>query len=276
MYYQDYYRDDDFFFHKSRDVIKSTAIYGMHTHEMYEIYFPIKANGRLFIEGNGYPLLADTIFLMRSNEAHHITLEPESVYERMVLHFQPDAIAAIDPRLTLLAPFTNRPLGQGNAHTLTQSSLTRIRSCFDDILRIESDSYQKRLAIQTSLFSILTELNRCFSLEPPAKNAAGNSRISEIISYINAHLTDELSVTLLCDTFFISKSHLNKLFLQHTSSTVWKYVETKRLVNAKNLLKTGVPASQACEQSGFANYSTFYRAYRKLFGESPFSDSPRG
>lgn len=276
MYYQDYYRDNDFFFHKSYDVIESTAIYGMHTHEMCEIYFPIRGNGRLFVEGNCYPLLADTIFLMRSNEAHHITLEPDSVYERMVLHFQPHAIATVDPRLTLLAPFTNRPLGQGNAYTLTQSSLTRIRSCFDDILRIESDSYQKRLAIQTSLFSILTELNRCFSSEPPAEGMAKNNRISEIISYINDHLTDELSVALLCDTFYISKSHLNKLFLQHTSSTVWKYVETKRLVNAKNLLKSGIPASEACELSGFDNYSTFFRAYKKLFGESPITDTMRG
>ncbi|HCD43067.1 MAG TPA: AraC family transcriptional regulator, partial [Lachnoclostridium sp.] len=43
----------------------------------------------------------------------------------------------------------------------------------------------------------------------------------------------------------------------------------KRLALARDLLKTGMPVTEACFGSGFKNYSTFFRAYKKHFHVSP-------
>jgi AraC-like DNA-binding protein len=93
-----------------------------------------------------------------------------------------------------------------------------------------------------------------------------------VISYINEHLFENISIESLCKQFYISKSQLNILFKKATNTTVWKYITTKRLISARHLLYNGMSAYEACIQSGFKDYSTFYRRYKDFFGTSPQED----
>ena len=52
-------------------------------------------------------------------------------------------------------------------------------------------------------------------------------------------------------------------------STIGGYLLTKRLFLAKELIAAGTPITEVCYSCGFQNYSTFSRAYKKSFGESP-------
>ena len=58
-------------------------------------------------------------------------------------------------------------------------------------------------------------------------------------------------------------------FKQETGYTLGNYISRKRLLLAKELILSGVPGTQACFDCGYKDYSTFSRAYRRLFGESP-------
>ena len=51
-----------------------------------------------------------------------------------------------------------------------------------------------------------------------------------------------------------------------------EYVAKRRVSYAQQLLINGVPAVRAGEAAGFADYTTFYRTYKKLMGHSPISD----
>lgn len=284
MEYQSYYKDNELFFHQNTDILSHDTTYGMHAHEIYEILYLVSGNGEFVVEGNRYPLAPNCIFIMRANETHHIALAPTTPYHRIVLHFLPEIIDCLDEKHTLLAPFINRPLGQQNCYIPSGISGYRIKSCLDDIIvtlekniaktSIESsiltkDDYKKRLCIRSNLFIILSELNKLFQTDTKPQNIISNQRVADIINYINENLCKPLSVEIICQKFYISKSYLNSLFRQYTSSTVWKYIETKRLIYAKELIRTGTSACNASEQCGFANYSTFFRAYKKQFGESP-------
>ena len=92
---------------------------------------------------------------------------------------------------------------------------------------------------------------------------------NEILAYINSNLSRELSLDLLSKRFFISKNHLNRIFKIATGVTVWEYVKLKRLIMARNSILTGSSAIEACQNSGFNDYSAFYRAYKERFGVSP-------
>jgi AraC-like DNA-binding protein len=51
--------------------------------------------------------------------------------------------------------------------------------------------------------------------------------------------------------------------------SIFSYLTTKRIALAQQMLEDGTPAVDAAYQVGFGDYSVFYRAYRKITGESP-------
>ena len=86
-----------------------------------------------------------------------------------------------------------------------------------------------------------------------------------ILDYINNHLSDDLTIDNLSERFFISRYHLMHLFKASTGYTVGNYITMKRLFFARAMIQTGTPVTEACYLSGFQNYSTFSRAYKKHF-----------
>ena len=96
--------------------------------------------------------------------------------------------------------------------------------------------------------------------------------MSELIAYINSHLSDDLSLESICSVFHTSRSHTNRKFRQMAGSSMWEYVKRKRLLMAKELLLGGENPYRVYEKCGFNEYSSFYRAYKAEFGVSPKDD----
>ena len=58
-------------------------------------------------------------------------------------------------------------------------------------------------------------------------------------------------------------------FKEETGYTLHNYIVSKRLLMARNLISEGMPVVKAAHESGFTEYSTFSRAYRRQFGQTP-------
>ena len=95
--------------------------------------------------------------------------------------------------------------------------------------------------------------------------ASCNSRVLDILQYINENLDGELDIDTLAGRFYISRYYMMRLFKQETGYTLGQYISQKRLLLAKELILSGVPGTQACYDCGFKDYSTFSRAYKKFF-----------
>ena len=101
------------------------------------------------------------------------------------------------------------------------------------------------------------------------QKASYNKKMLEVIRYINEHYMDDLSVETLSKRFFFSRYHLMRQFKEATGYTLHNYINNKRLLAARDAIKTGIPATTAAICCGFHDYSTFSRAYKKLFGAAP-------
>ena len=82
-------------------------------------------------------------------------------------------------------------------------------------------------------------------------------------------LQDSKGGRLGASRFYLSRSYLMHTFKEQTGYTIGGYLLTKRLFLAKELIAAGTPITEVCYSCGFQNYSTFSRAYKKSFGESP-------
>ena len=96
-----------------------------------------------------------------------------------------------------------------------------------------------------------------------------DKKIVEIIQYLNYHLTEEISIDGLADRFFVSKYHMMRRFKAETGYTIGNYINQKRLLYARELLKQGESVTKVYLDSGFKDHSTFVRAYKQMFHEVP-------
>lgn len=245
----------------------------MHAHEMYEVYYFISGDCSYLVEGCEYALRSHDLLITRSAEAHKMILHSDAPYERIVIHFHPSLLEQIAPDGLLLRPFTDRPLGMQNLYRSADGALPRWSACFEILSRPAELAAQKRLHIIQCLLSILDSI--AFSDAVSDTDAPQGANLAcDLMNYVNEHLFEELSLHSISETFFLSPSQLNRLFRRASGSSCWSYIQIKRLLAARELLRQGQPATVVCETCGFHDYSTFYRAYRAHFGAAPSKKQP--
>ncbi len=94
-----------------------------------------------------------------------------------------------------------------------------------------------------------------------------DDRISEITEYIKNHLSEHLSIDVLCKQFLMSKNTLYSLFRENFDMTVTEYMTELRMEKAKELLReTNAPVYKIADAVGINNHTYFCRLFKKREG----------
>ena len=258
------YSDKDISMHYSCDEKPVPSDFKMHTHEEYELYYFESGSGVYRVEGTKYPLESGDILIIRPTEVHYIDITDNKPYTRLSVIFKPELLNRIDPDGKLLEPFNNRKLGTYNLYR-AENFKSGAYSVF--IKNIITDSQNRRVPTITNLLPLLNEISSAFA--SVTETEINKSLDSRIISYINRHILENLTLDDICEKFYISKSHLCRIFKKATASTVGEYITIKRLALAQRLILSVTPPTKAYTRCGFKDYSVFYRAYKKKYGTSP-------
>ena len=134
---------------------------------------------------------------------------------------------------------------------------------------LKSDSVGSKAMADTLLIQLIIHINRISAAAPGPVMPATDSKIEEALSYINEHLSEELTVDRLAEKVYLSKYHFMRLFKENTGNTVHAYIRQKRLLYAARLIREGVNANKAAADAGFSDYSTVHRAFKESFSVSP-------
>ncbi len=241
----------------------------LHMHLNYEIYLFLEGDAKYIVEENVYPLSPGDIIVIRKNTLHRVYLNNDAKYSRMVMNIHPDFFTSYDcpeyeAHFLLSSPAIGNKIDADVAKKCgLYDALMRIKKYSNDF----SDIYSP--VIKALIIEVLFILNNIASF---SKGVVPDKQLSDIISYINRNFTKNISLNDIEKEFFISKYHLCHKFHEFTGLTVHQYITDKRLAMAKDLLKDGLSLGEAAFLSGFNNYSSFYRAYKKMYGSSPNSN----
>ncbi|MDF2566840.1 MAG: helix-turn-helix protein [Oscillospiraceae bacterium] len=262
---------DGLYFHHAKDNKPDADHYHMHAHEHYEVFFFIAGKGVYMVEGSEYTLEPGCILIMRPAETHRLLIDPTRPYERLVIEFSESIIKPIDPNYLLLNAYNNRDLGKNNKYTRRDFPHT-LSDYITDICIYQLPHDYMRFNVVTTLINLLNHINFAFEMKIDESVSIHSSDISkELVEYINNHLFEDLNLSNLCNHFFLSDSHLGRLFKAATGSSIAKYISIKRLLEARKRISEGLPPTVAAIECGYNDYSSFYRAYVKRFGVSPSS-----
>ena len=141
-----------------------------------------------------------------------------------------------------------------------------------DTLDIDDGYLTADIPTREKLMRALVELGREQNREGadvPSHVPPKDGKILEILRYIDENLTSDISIDDLAGRFYISKYHMMRRFREESGISIHTYLSDKRLLLARDLIKDGASATEACFNCGFKSYSAFSRAYGKFFGVTP-------
>ncbi len=238
----------------------------MHAHSHYEILIFISGDITYLVEGNAYTPKPWDILIFNIAETHKVLLNSDAPYERLVIQMQKELFSKIIPSETLFFPFFNGGLGENNLLHPSDFKDELWKQC---VCRLQ-ESPKDDLTALPLLLPLLHEIRYAYLHKENAEEDA--TQASQIVLYVNEHISEELSPDLLAQKFLISRTALYTLFHRATGTGIHDYINVKRLIAAQELLKQGNRPTKVYEQVGFKDYTTFFRAYKKLFGTPPRQD----
>ncbi len=257
------YEADGIYTRYARDPHPESSAFSMHVHDRCEVYFFVSGNAGYLVEGTTYMMEKGSLLIMRPGESHCPKLLGDEPYERYAVNFPVDLFDSIDPERRLMKPFIERQLGKCNHFSLPQSE-----ALFKEMCGEHEDDYERRVSVITGLFSIMHAVSGMYSTLKNRETVPVTIK-ERLLAYVNAHLFDEITVPSIARHFFLSTSQIRRLFKQASGASPWEYITAKRLIAARERIAGGEGACEAAERCGFRDYSTFYRAYVKRFGNSP-------
>ena len=272
------YLNDDFKIFYLEDLVSKEIEYHYHDFDKMLVFF--KGNIEYTIEGKSYTLIPNDIVLVPQGASHKVTplvaeKDNTTEYIRLVIY--------ISPQYLMRAEENSSNLRECFLHVKDRySSVVRLKekgeSPLINLAKELKNSVKDRdgktfggLYQSALLTQFMVLLNRKIADESLHFVDTGrcNKKIVEIIRYINDHLTEEVSIDMLAEKFYISKYHMMRQFKEETGYTIGNYINQKRLLMAREWLKRGESVTKVYLDCGFKDYSTFVRAYKKLFDEVP-------
>ena len=247
--------------------------FSYHYHDFHKVVIFISGKAAYHIEGKAYQLKPWDILLVNRHAIHRTEIDPSVPYERFILWIQNDI-----PWQELLKCFQKANDRSYNLVRLNSALQEKMKDILFELENsAKSDEYGREILTQSLFLQFMVYLNRIF-LEKQyifdKKSYTFDSQIASILQYINHNLKEDLSVETLSARYYVSKYHLMRKFKQETGYTLHNYIVNKRLLMARTLISNGMPVTKAAQESGFAEYSTFSRAYRKQFKTNPSEELP--
>lgn len=265
------YKNNEIYVKHAIDDLPEDSSFPMHIHQTYEIYLFIKGKVNYLVEGSSYTLYPGSVLVIRPNESHKPKIIESTAYERYNINFPASMLDRIDPERRLLAPFLSRSLGQDNVYSSSEFGDVSVHKLFEEMCYSGKDKYAHELKIMTNLLRVLDALCEAYDARGTSDKQP-HSREKKMVAYVNEHLKERLTTPQLAAHFYLSPSQFSRIFKNATGATPGEYISVKRLSLARDLIRTGIGVFRAFEQSGYGDYSTFYRAYVKHFGISPVKE----
>ena len=271
------YLNDNFKIFHIRD--KKDIKFEYHHHDFSKIVILIDGDLTYYIEGKAYILKLWDILFVNKNEIHKPVVNPNKYYERIVIWLNPDFMAKYaQGNNNLLKCFEVAIKNNYNLLRLNMKSIDIIKNLIQDIQNCNNSNEFGSEILKESLFvQLMVLMNRLFLNSDKNRDIEDiqyDKTIEGVLNYINSNLENDLSIDTIASEFFISKYYLMRKFKNQIGSSIHNYVVQKRLILARSLISDGLSMSSVCSRCGFNDYSSFVRAFKKVYGVSPSNYNP--
>lgn len=243
-----------------------------HYHDFHKIILFLDGEAQYIIEGKSYPLKNCDILFVSAGEIHRPVTFSNRPYERIVIYVSPEFLRHCGQDKVDLgqcfhmarqtSSVMHMPAGKNNHLLQHMKKLEQIS---------KQQSFANELYVEILFIEFMILLTRSMQdKELRHLRATYDPKIQQLIEYVNSNLGDELSIDELAQRVYLSKYYLMRKFKSDTGYSIHQYITSKRLLLARQLLKTTEqPITEICYTCGFRDYSAFSREFKKQFKITP-------
>lgn len=232
-----------------------------HSHDFCEILYVAGGAGEAILQGKKFRLAPGDLVVVNPGTLHEERSDAKAPLRLIFLAIRDFAVPGL-------------PAG-----CLSQEKY-RVLSCGE--YRYKMDIYLRELLQETSsqiefyqeisqgLVSALLVLVMRLIRINPEDEAALSQECQKIKEYLDQNFTSPITLDSLSDTVYISKHYLSHLFKEQTGVSPIKYLTSKRMEKACELLsETELPVSEVSKAVGYENPLYFSQVFKRIYGISP-------
>ena len=239
-----------------------------HIHNHYEIYYNISGAKGYMVNGVFYKCSERDLIIIPKLQAHKVIVENDcEKYERCNIYIDQKLLAVLE-----IISSSKEALNWLVCEDKLPRKTTLSKEYHEEIMSLlnkyqEKNSREEKLGV---LSEILVFLRKRFSETNIAKfmDETDISHTDKIIMIIEKGFHN-LTVSEVAELAHYNSDHLNRVFKSEMGVTVKHYLLLRKLAEAQKYLCMGKSVKEACNLSGFNNYSNFLRTFKKYMGYSP-------
>ena len=253
------------------DTSFSNAQIQIHSHNFYELIYCRNDCGAEYLVGSERYRLREGDIVFIPPGVSHRPLLPENMtepYRRFVLWLSPEFMVQY-------ARLFSRPFSEQQPRvSMLRTGGTQwasLRELFREGVReAEQKAEGWEAAVVGNTILLLSRIRRATEEQDIRQMKAEKPELLDrIAAYVEQNYASPISVSDVARQFYVSNSTVSHLFREKMGVSFYRYVTQRRLIAAKTLIEKGLLLENVAVQTGFADYSGFYRAFRQEYGISP-------
>ena len=251
---------------------KSKVFGDLHHHDLYEILYIKSGQVHYSIDELHYELDAGDLVLISPTSLHRLDKVISEKCERFVLTFSQNFVNYFSG--------LNTDLAQAFKHAKERKLYT---ISFDSHDKKNLEKYLENMnELQFSkdfgadvLFNMRFMQIMIFINYKSQQNTTefvvdkSNKIISDVVDYINDNLSKKILIKDIATRLSLSESRLSHLFKEETGISILKFINKKRLMFSKELIRNGEHLSNIHLLCGFPDNTSFFRAFKKEYNITP-------
>jgi AraC-like DNA-binding protein len=251
-----------------------------HYHTEVELIFLEKGTGTQFVGDNIRSFSDGDVVLIGANlphywrfDDHYFVEDSKSSADVTVAHFNENFWGVQFLQLPENRMIKNILDKAKRGIQIIGNTRVRVAEMMQQMLKAEPF---KRMVILLEILELISDNSEVRFLSSssflPNLEDAENGRINAIYEYSLSNFTNKISLEEIATVACISPNSFCRYFKTHTGKTYSGFLlECKIGLSCKLLIQDKLSIQQICYESGFNNFASFHKYFKKLTGKTPLA-----
>lgn len=251
-----------------------------HWQSELEIIYLLNGNADIILDGQEVSLIQGDFIVIDSNQVYELHCKESfmQVRVRVDRRFLTERAAPSEAEMEALV---RRPVSRAFRcirAELTEEQLAPYLAICDRFKQLVplyiSQPTGYRLKTESIGLDILYDLVQHFSIplyeDDLPELSKDRLRVQEILSYIEAHYAEPLSLEQISGEFGLSREYFSRFFHKNIGISFSGHLSRVRIAHIyHDLVTTDTPVMELLEIHGFTNYKLAVRLFKELYGMTP-------
>ncbi|MBY3620905.1 helix-turn-helix domain-containing protein [Acinetobacter sp. CUI P1] len=238
-------------------------------HQELEVMYILQGTGVLKLDDNQftYEVRQDDIIVLNSYQLHALDMQGSG--KALSLFISPAFLAAFCPEIESIIIECKSFLYPKEEQTRFNLLRSEFASVFQAFYKNES---HLPILLRSRVGILLNNLVHNFFDQNKQKDPSRSSsreRLRKATDYIHRHYRENITLSGLATTIYLSSSYLSHLFQKQLGLTFTAYVTNVRLSQAVALLRSERTITDIASEVGFPSTNALIDAFKRRFGVTP-------